>query len=200
MALTYTDIYEKFNRSRIEKMAYDPDYSATAISSGSLTRGKRYEFITAGTAANFTNVGCTATIAIGVSFYATASVAPTAWGSATVYSGMSPEDIVEVELADCRDKFTAIAGYCQAAFDESDTQIALAMKYFTMYLLYVRDQNEKQGEGEYTVAMSILTEVWGNGVKSYIYGTPKSAETMDVKIAEITNAYDDDEDDIADLI
>jgi len=197
MSVLYTDIYEQFNRQRVVKLAYDPDYSSTAITSGSLTKEKRYEFITAGSGADFSNVGLTEAIAIGVNFYCTLTAAPTAWGGASIYVGMSPSDIVENEIANTRNKFTAIANYCDVDFTESDEQIALAMKYFTMYLLTVRNQNEKQGEEEYKFAISLLVEKWGDSVTGYLKGNQKISEfenPVREKIAEVSNIdYEDDD-------
>lgn len=200
-SLTFQDMYEQFTRSRIVALAKDPDYTGTAISSGALTIEKRYEFITAGTAADFTNVGFTGTIAAGEFFYATASAAPTAWGSATIYCGQLPSDIVENEIENTRLKFAAIAEFCGATFTEDNTtQIGLAMKYYAMYLLYVRSQNEKQGETERDIAIGILTELWGENVTLYLSGQAKSEgtdESLREKIATVGN-IDYSEDDIED--
>jgi hypothetical protein len=202
-SLTFQDMYEQFTRSRIVALAKDPDYTGTVISSGSLTIEKRYQFITAGTSANFGNVGFTGTIAAGQFFYATASVAPTSWGSpaATIYCGQLPSDIVENEIENTRLKFAAIAEFCGATFTEdSATEIGMAMKYYTMYLLYVRSQNEKQGETERDIAIGILTELWGENVNTYLSGQAKSEgtdESLREKIATVDN-IDYSEDDIED--
>lgn len=191
-SLTYTDIYTKFTRTRVVMLAKDPDYSGVAITSGSLTIDKRYKFTATGTSANFSNVGFTGTIAIGQAFYATATATPTTWGGASVYAGMSPADIIEEEIANCRLKFESIADFCDADFvEDSADEIGLAMKYYTMFLLYQRSQNEKQGESEYNSAIKILTEQWGQGVNDYLEGTkqqsPDNSALLTEKTADVTN-------------
>ena len=115
-----------------------------------------------------------------------------------MYSNLSPSDIVEIEIANSRVKFDAIASYCGTSFDEANDQAGLALKYYTMYLLYVRSQSDNQGLGEYQIAMSILTELWGNSVKDYLEGKPQN-DTVEEKVldnqkgAVLTNIdYEDD--------
>ena len=101
MAVVYTDIYEQFNKSRVDKVADDSDYTGTAITSGNLIEDKRYTFISIGSGANFENLGsvATASLAIDQSFYSLLTDAPTAWGGASLYEALSPSDIIEVEIA-----------------------------------------------------------------------------------------------------
>lgn len=190
MSITYKDIYEQFNRQRVDKVANDPDYTGTALTSGNIAYGKRYEFIAVGTGADFTNVGCDADPVAGDYFYATTTAPPTLWGSGTsIYAGMSPVDIISNEIANCKTKFTSIAEFCDTTFEEDDAETMLAMKYYTMYLLYLRSQNEKQGEGEYKMAISLLTELYGNGVIDYFQGnrrTDTEKKATSEKIAEVS--------------
>jgi hypothetical protein len=202
MPLLYTDIYEQFGRERVTKLAFDRDYSETAITSGTLTKDKRYCFIAAGSGAVFTNVGLTATVAIGVSFYSTKTAAPTTWGGASVYVGMSSADIVENEIENCRNTFESIANYCDVTFAEDDEQVSLAMKYYTMYLLYVRSQNEAQGVAERATAIYVLVGEWGDSVKAYFDGLPKNnitASPESEKIADVAN-IDYETDDMEDWL
>lgn len=188
--LTYKDIYEQFNRSRVVKVANDPDYTGDSITSGVLQVGVRYEFITVGTGADFTNVGCDADPVAGDYFYATANLAPTVYGIGTaIYAGMSPQDVVENEIANCRVEFNAIAEYCDAVFSEGGSSTQMAMKYYTMFLLYLRAQNEKQGEGEYKTAYSMLIKLYGSRVIDYFNGVRRDEQikASTQKICEVSN-------------
>ena len=113
----YTDIYELFGKTRVDNLANDEGYSGANITSGSLIKGTRYTWTDAGTGADFSNITDT-TVAVGSYFYATATAAPTAWGSAVVYEAMSPSDIITKAIADAVIKFQAIADACDQTFSQ----------------------------------------------------------------------------------
>lgn len=192
MTVVYTDIYEQFNKPRVDKIAYSSDYTGDAITSGTLEKDVRYTFTSIGSGANFNNLGSliTASLVVGQYFYATSSASPTAWGGAELYDYMSPSDIITNEIANTRVKFQAIAEYCGTTFSEDDFEVALAVKYFTMYLLYLRSQSEEQGDAEYKMAISILTEQWGNSVLDFLGGITQEDGGVEVKQISSEKAVD----------
>jgi len=186
MAVVYTDIYEQFNKPRVDKVAYSSDYSGEVITSGDLEKDVRYTFISIGSGADFSNLGAESALATDQYFYATEAGSPTNWGGAELYAYMSPSDIITNEIANAVVKFQSIADYCGTTYSTDNLEIALALKYFTFYLLYLRSQSEDQGKGEYDVAISILTEQWGNSVIDYFAGVSQNTDT-DIAIVEMSN-------------
>ena len=169
MSIVYTDMFDNFGYTRVNELSYDAVYSSTAISSGTLIIGYKYTFISeGGGTADFSNIGFTGTIAEGESFYATGTT-PTEWGGATVYIGQSPKDIINKCLASARLHFTSIADATGATYSEVD-EVANALMYYTMYLLYVRNQKFEEGEDEKRIAYDILMQQWGDGVRRYLEG------------------------------
>lgn len=168
MTVVYTNIFETFGYERVNQLAYDSIYNPTVLSSGTLTLGYRYKFVSVGTTTDFTNVGCIASPVAGTYFYSTGTT-PTKWDGATITSGQSPADIIENAIANTRLHFNSIAEYCGVTFTEAD-EVANAMQYYTMYLLYVRNQKFEEGEDEKKIAYDILIQQWGDGVRRFLEG------------------------------
>jgi hypothetical protein len=174
MSVTYTDLYETFGYDRIHTLADDPYYSGTLITSGALQTGYRYAFAVVGTAYTFTNVGADAVVEVGDYFYATGTT-PTAWGGCSVYLGQSTNDIVNKALDDTRQHFNSIASFCGVTYTETD-EVANAMVYYAMYLLYVRNQKFEEGADEKKIAYEILVQQWGDSVRLFLEGGQRDIE------------------------
>ncbi len=175
MSVLYTDLYETFGYDRIKMLAYDPHYTGTLLTSGTLEVGYRYAVSVVGTAYNFTNVGAEAVLTVGDYFYATGAT-PTAWGACSLYKGQSQTDIVNKALDDARQHFESIASYCGVSFTEAD-EVANALIYYAMYLLYVRNQKFEEGADEKKIAYEILIQQWGDAVRLFLEGGRIDSET-----------------------
>lgn len=174
----YTDMYEEFGFERIKTLAYDRYYTGTEISSGTLDVGFRYEFSNAGTSPDFSNVGFSGTVAIGEYFYATGTT-PTAWDGAVVYIGQSQENIINTALITARSQFESIASFTGNTFSE-ENEVATALMYYTLYILYARNQKYEEGEDEKKVAYEILVQQWGQSVRIFLEGGSNNNESFDI--------------------
>ena len=168
MSVIYTDLYETFGYDRVRSLAYDRYYTGTLLTSGTIEVGYRYACADVGTLNDCTNVGADATVEVGDYFYAIGTT-PTTWGGCSIYKGQSQTDILNKILEDARSHFNSIAEFCNVTYSEED-EIANALKYYSIYLLYVRNQKFEEGLDEKKIAYEILVQQWGDSVRLFLEG------------------------------
>jgi len=171
--MDYTDIYDRFTRQLIDRLATDADY-IESISTGNLNLQYRYKILASDSGSDFISSGASSND-VGTIFYATSE--SVIWGSTgELQRGFKPYEIVNNNITTAETHLTSYASAIGASYSTTDT-IDEATKLYVLFLLYSNNQKEEGGADEFNNCVNLLAAVWGNGIRDIMI--PENAVASD---------------------
>lgn len=192
--VTFENVYQVFGQDQVDQLAFE--YGYDVVSAGLLVAGDRYLILEATGTTDFTMVGASSND-VGTSFRATSSLIIPDWNGGELQRGYSKQEIIEIQIAEARDKLKAEANKAGHEYDESQDYQQNFIVYYTMYLLYMRNNNEKQGYHERKEAMLQLHRYWGNTIFDGENLENQDTKPMNTATAKVTTPTWEDEDDLS---
>lgn len=157
------DIYNEFGERKVNELAYDPNYEV--LTSGLLVVGKSYKILISVGGTDFLSVGALSND-IGTRFVCNKSTID--WkGSDSLQRGYTNEENIQNNITAAENSVKSIAVQTENEYSDSNVLQRLAVMYYTLYLLYVENEQPAAAATERKEAMDILARIWGGSVYTY---------------------------------